>query len=1103
MFSSYSPKQEAPAALQSAEDRFSLVELRKIYKRLVENKIVSETNADLVIEILRVIAEMVVYGDNKSELLFDFFCEKSMLSLFLQIMYSELCPNTVHVQILQTLSILISCVKNDTSLYYLLSNNHINDILVFNHDFGMDESLCAHFASFMKTLSLRLNDQTVQFFFREDSGAFPLLIKAVELLVSKDPMIRISAQSTILNIYRVKEPRATRYAVQEEVMLILFEAVVLIMKDQLRSLEQNAVAFVQASADDATALDKIEQSFDDTVIAIEDWLFYLQDLHELGISPLQHALTSYLLQHFIFPVLLGKLLEVMRFLKPDGQLSSFEIDEELSEGLSKATRASISTLDEEVVTTTAVAEAECALFYLLQIMRIMTWPRLARAFLLGISNSLSEDSRCLLLHYLSSSTSTATSAAISSSKGMGMVEGMKLSPNIFRTGMQQALCLPPQEGESQPPKLATLLVYSVFAAIQTAVKDIVNQVDGAGDYLQYIGFLSPAEADVSTSNDNCYQQSTIQDKEETKESTSSSFNSEQISPYDLQQLYFFLCQRYNNNKNGNKRAKSVADGVGSNNEGLIHFVIQLLQYPQNHALAAIQAAAMVVAVTAVGCCSTTSNSNIISSEPLVDDAIPPIEAADEENNDQSITDKADEEISREEGEGEITAVEDVIVAVNEKVDIPITINPGNTATLTRLWLLTSQAQEALRYAAIVLLSRAETHLAEVLLALVNEEVDRYRLDDHQSRRWSEQQSKIFAEKALAFPVIFGQMDRLGLDHMLPVSQVETLRKEVQTFLVLRALLLYLSSLLVKVEQGNFSAENADFELGDYIKDEALFRLSEETALNKQSQPGAFDMKGRKFLDVIVVSSAAPLTFSSEGQQQQSQPNKINTNPPSSSSSSSYSSMFSMNLFSSSSNNNSPHSNGKARHVSQRQTGSDRTIPKQNGKSTVPSPGQKLLFVQDPILLLLVLSSRVDGKSVFRSHVAAPLIYAEAKVDSTDKKKLRLVVRSWAGIQYMRRLEPDRDGGAVSGENSPIRSNKSVSSNHYQRPFAIYLKQARKSAMYEIELQMDTEQAAALAVQHVETRRKALSCAKMDEIRSVFAFWAAEHRNLLEDVEPLG
>jgi protein CLEC16A len=143
---------------------------------------VTKDNENNVIEILRLISEMVVYGDNKSELLFDFFCEKNMLSLFLEIMWTEVgCPPGVHIQILQTLSILVNCVKNDTSLYYLLSNNYINEIIIYPHDFDSREndgdSLRDQFISFLKSLSIRLNCLTVQFFFLEKTGAFPLLTR--------------------------------------------------------------------------------------------------------------------------------------------------------------------------------------------------------------------------------------------------------------------------------------------------------------------------------------------------------------------------------------------------------------------------------------------------------------------------------------------------------------------------------------------------------------------------------------------------------------------------------------------------------------------------------------------------------------------------------------------------------------------------------------------------------------------------------------------------------------------------------------------------------------------------------------------------------------
>jgi hypothetical protein len=44
---------------------------RNLHKTLSENKYVNSENETLVVEILRVLAEMVLYGDSKSELLFE------------------------------------------------------------------------------------------------------------------------------------------------------------------------------------------------------------------------------------------------------------------------------------------------------------------------------------------------------------------------------------------------------------------------------------------------------------------------------------------------------------------------------------------------------------------------------------------------------------------------------------------------------------------------------------------------------------------------------------------------------------------------------------------------------------------------------------------------------------------------------------------------------------------------------------------------------------------------------------------------------------------------------------------------------------------------
>jgi len=51
---------------------------------------------------------------------------------------------------------------------YLLSNNHINSIIVHKFDFS-DEEVLAYYISFLKTLSFKLNNHTIHFFYNEVS----------------------------------------------------------------------------------------------------------------------------------------------------------------------------------------------------------------------------------------------------------------------------------------------------------------------------------------------------------------------------------------------------------------------------------------------------------------------------------------------------------------------------------------------------------------------------------------------------------------------------------------------------------------------------------------------------------------------------------------------------------------------------------------------------------------------------------------------------------------------------------------------------------------------------------------------------------------------
>lgn len=146
---------------------------RLLYSQLNKAEVVTPSNQDRVVEILRSIAELMIWGDQHDEKFFLYFCEKGILRFFLDIL-NQNPSSKIKIQILQTLSILVQNISNDRSLFYLLSNNFVNDLIVHGFDFG-DDSLVDHYMAFLKTLSLKLDKNTLHFLFNEQANGILLV----------------------------------------------------------------------------------------------------------------------------------------------------------------------------------------------------------------------------------------------------------------------------------------------------------------------------------------------------------------------------------------------------------------------------------------------------------------------------------------------------------------------------------------------------------------------------------------------------------------------------------------------------------------------------------------------------------------------------------------------------------------------------------------------------------------------------------------------------------------------------------------------------------------------------------------------------------------
>ncbi|XP_076183141.1 C-type lectin domain containing ema isoform X2 [Ptiloglossa arizonensis] len=274
----------------------SLEHLKYLYNVLSKNQTVSELNRGLLVETLRSIAEILIWGDQNDSNVFDFFLEKNMLSFFLRIMKQK-CGSYVCVQLLQTLNILFENIRNETYLYYLLSNNHVNSIIVHKFDFS-DEEVMAYYISFLKTLSLKLNTHTIHFFYNEHTNDFPLYTEAIKFFNHSEGMVRIAVRTLTLNVYRVEDASMLAF-IRDRTAAPYFSNLVWFIGNHIIELD----TCVRNDADHQS-----QNRLSDLVAEHLDHLHYLNDILCLNISDLNKVLSDHLLHKLLVPLYVYSLM---------------------------------------------------------------------------------------------------------------------------------------------------------------------------------------------------------------------------------------------------------------------------------------------------------------------------------------------------------------------------------------------------------------------------------------------------------------------------------------------------------------------------------------------------------------------------------------------------------------------------------------------------------------------------------------------------------------------------------------------------------------------------------------------------------------------------
>merc|ERR1719259_477503 len=276
----------------------SLEHLKYLHSVLSKNQTVTEGNKGLLVETIRSIAEILIWGDQNDSSVFDFFLERNMLSFFLKFMDQKTGNNYVCVQLLQTLNIVFENLHNETSLYYMLSNNHVNEVICHKFDFS-DEEVMAYYISFLKTLSLKLNQHTIHFFYNEHTNDFPLYTEAIKFFNHSESMVRIAVRTLTLNVYRVDDESMLQFVI-DKTAVPYFSNLVWFIGNHILEID----TCVKNDADHQS-LNRLK----DLVAEHLDHLHYLNDILCLQIDNLNRVLTEHLVNRLFIPLYIYSLVK--------------------------------------------------------------------------------------------------------------------------------------------------------------------------------------------------------------------------------------------------------------------------------------------------------------------------------------------------------------------------------------------------------------------------------------------------------------------------------------------------------------------------------------------------------------------------------------------------------------------------------------------------------------------------------------------------------------------------------------------------------------------------------------------------------------------------
>ena len=301
--------------LKVAADKISLdnfIEMHNCLKEINDKEKQYRYKDDFK-DLIQLIIDYLIFGDKKKDqVYFDNFCELDFMKEF--IVASKSRNMDILLQIIKSMSALILTISNKASLFYIFSNNFINDIITNDDIQDSNEDFLSFYVNFLKSLSLKIDATTIQLFFQKEKNSFPLLENALKLYNNDDSMIKNVVRNIFLKFVGLsKEYKPLKDYLLSLPILKYFCFLSCRLTDMTIEINHlagyNILYNYNLISDFDFNYDKLKGIHDDLI----DEILYLNDILSINDTQISFVLLNSLLYYYICPLLLGSIINYRFF----------------------------------------------------------------------------------------------------------------------------------------------------------------------------------------------------------------------------------------------------------------------------------------------------------------------------------------------------------------------------------------------------------------------------------------------------------------------------------------------------------------------------------------------------------------------------------------------------------------------------------------------------------------------------------------------------------------------------------------------------------------------------------------------------------------------